>query len=156
MSGKNRQGGGTGLLLSLRWCFTPLPMSYLTICSLEFHAVSVMSPMNLFITVIYHALGTLGDFLEEMETLLRVFSIDSNFHTVLDNFNLSFNKLQYSCLLPFWIPSPWHLTAALPCTMEKLPWAWSSSNYTPDCYSTAHLWSLPGIFHHLSISPYPD
>ncbi|KAK3508073.1 hypothetical protein QTP70_012386 [Hemibagrus guttatus] len=63
-------GGGTVLLLSRRWCSSPLPLSHLTISSFEFHAVSVTSPINLFIIVIYCPPGPLGDVLEEMDTLL--------------------------------------------------------------------------------------
>ncbi|KAI5098701.1 hypothetical protein C0J45_10840 [Silurus meridionalis] len=95
------RGGGTGLLLSRRWCFTPLPLSHLTISSFEFHAVSVTSPINLFIIVIYRPPGPLGDFLEEMDTLLSTFPSDGTPLTVLGDFNLPSDKLQSSCLLPF-------------------------------------------------------
>ncbi|KAI5623819.1 hypothetical protein C0J50_16500 [Silurus asotus] len=95
------RGGGTGLLLSRRWCFTPLPLSHLTMSSFEFHAVSVTSPINLFIIVIYRPPGPLGDFLEEMDTLLSNFPSDGTPLTVLGDFNLPSDKLQSSCLLPF-------------------------------------------------------
>ncbi|KAK3561324.1 hypothetical protein QTP86_030626 [Hemibagrus guttatus] len=93
------RGGGTGLLLSQRWCSSPLPLSHLTISSFEFHAVSVTSPINLFIIVIYHPPGPLGDFLEEMDTLLSVFPSDSTPLTVLGDFNLPSDKLHSSGLL---------------------------------------------------------
>ncbi|KAI5629424.1 hypothetical protein C0J50_2356 [Silurus asotus] len=95
------RGGGTGLLLLRRWCFTPLPLSHLTMSSFEFHAVSVTTPINLFIIVIYCPPGHLGDFLEEMDTLLNNFPSDGTPLTVLGDFNLPSYKLQSSCLLPF-------------------------------------------------------
>ncbi|KAK3510972.1 hypothetical protein QTP70_027796, partial [Hemibagrus guttatus] len=93
------RGGGTGLLLSQRWCSSPLPLSHLTISSFEFHAVSVTSPINLFIIVIYHPPGPLGNFLDEMDTLLNVFPSDSTPLTVLGDFNLPSDKLHSSGLL---------------------------------------------------------
>ncbi|KAK3506024.1 hypothetical protein QTP70_020505, partial [Hemibagrus guttatus] len=93
------RGGGTGLLLSQRWCTSPLPLSHLTICSFEFHAVSVTSPINLFIIVIYRPPGPLGNFLDEMDTLLSVFPSDSTPLTVLGDFNLPSDKLHSSGLL---------------------------------------------------------
>ncbi|KAI5092870.1 hypothetical protein C0J45_17261 [Silurus meridionalis] len=63
--------------------------------------VSVTSPINLFIIVIYRPPGPLGDFLEEMDTLLSTFPSDSTPLTVLGDFNLPADKLQSSCLLPF-------------------------------------------------------
>ncbi|KAK3516089.1 hypothetical protein QTP70_005333 [Hemibagrus guttatus] len=61
--------------------------------------VSVTSPINLFIIVIYRPPGPLGDFLEEMDTLLSVFPSDSTPLTVLGDFNLPYDKLHSSGLL---------------------------------------------------------
>ncbi|KAK3523109.1 hypothetical protein QTP86_015314 [Hemibagrus guttatus] len=61
--------------------------------------VSVTSPINLFIIVIYHPPGPLGDFLEEMDTLLSVFPSDSTPLMVLGDFNLPSDKLHSSGLL---------------------------------------------------------
>ncbi|KAK3537089.1 hypothetical protein QTP70_002107 [Hemibagrus guttatus] len=61
--------------------------------------VSVTSPINLFVIVIYRPPGPLGDFLEEMDTLLSVFPSDSTPLTVLGDFNLPFDKLHSSGLL---------------------------------------------------------
>ncbi|KAK3563662.1 hypothetical protein QTP86_033500, partial [Hemibagrus guttatus] len=61
--------------------------------------VSVTSPINLFIIVIYRPPGPLGDFMEEMDTLLSVFPSDSTPLTVLGDFNLPSDKLQSSGLL---------------------------------------------------------
>ncbi|KAI5623494.1 hypothetical protein C0J50_17281 [Silurus asotus] len=65
------------------------------------NTISVTSPINLFIIVIYCPPGPLGDFLEEMDTLLSNFPSDGTPLTVLGDFNLPSDKLQSSCLLPF-------------------------------------------------------
>ncbi|KAK3550645.1 hypothetical protein QTP70_002347 [Hemibagrus guttatus] len=62
-------------------------------------AVSVTSPINLFIIVIFRPPGPLGDFLEEMDTLLNVFPSDSTPLMVLGDFNLPSDKLHSSGLL---------------------------------------------------------
>ncbi|KAK3548660.1 hypothetical protein QTP70_016409, partial [Hemibagrus guttatus] len=62
-------------------------------------SVSVTSPFNLFIIVIYRLPGPLGDFMEEMDTLLSVFPSDSTPLTVLGDFNFPSDKLQSSGLL---------------------------------------------------------
>ncbi|KAK3554656.1 hypothetical protein QTP70_032605, partial [Hemibagrus guttatus] len=61
--------------------------------------VSVTSPINLFIIVIYRPPGPLGNFLDEMDTLLSVFPSDSTPLTVLGDFNLPSDKLHSSGLL---------------------------------------------------------
>ncbi|KAK3534563.1 hypothetical protein QTP86_016656 [Hemibagrus guttatus] len=61
--------------------------------------VSVTSPINLFIIVIYRPPGPLGNFLDEMDTLLSVFPSDSTPLTVLGDFNLPSDKLHSSDLL---------------------------------------------------------
>ncbi|KAK3571257.1 hypothetical protein QTP86_005971 [Hemibagrus guttatus] len=61
--------------------------------------VLVTSPINLFIIVIYRPPGPLGDFLEEMDTLLSVFPSDSIPLMVLGDFNLPSDKLHSSGLL---------------------------------------------------------
>ncbi|KAK3558502.1 hypothetical protein QTP86_018153, partial [Hemibagrus guttatus] len=61
--------------------------------------VSVTSPINLFIIVIYHPPGPLEDFLEEMDTLLCVFPSDSTPLMVLRDFNLPSDKLHSSGLM---------------------------------------------------------
>ncbi|KAK3565278.1 hypothetical protein QTP86_004283 [Hemibagrus guttatus] len=61
--------------------------------------VSVTSPINLFIIVIYRPPGPLGNFLDEMDTLLSVFPSDSTPLTVFGDFNLPSDKLHSSGLL---------------------------------------------------------
>ncbi|KAK3515916.1 hypothetical protein QTP86_004964, partial [Hemibagrus guttatus] len=60
---------------------------------------SVTSPINLFIIVIYCPPGPLGNFLDEMDTLLSVFPSDSTPLRVLGDFNLPSDKLHSSGLL---------------------------------------------------------
>ncbi|KAK3545859.1 hypothetical protein QTP70_016096, partial [Hemibagrus guttatus] len=60
---------------------------------------SVTSPISLFIIVIYRPPGPLGDFLEEMDTLLSVFLSDSTPLMVLGDFTLPSDKLHSSGLL---------------------------------------------------------
>lgn len=104
------RGGGTCLLLSWRWCFS-FNYHFLWI----FYAVSVISPIKLFIIVIYLLPGSMGDFLDEIDMLLSVrkFSVNSNFHLT------SSTPLAF-CLS--WIPSPWHSTVLRPCTKEEMSW----------------------------------
>lgn len=88
------RGGGTVLLLSGRWCFTNLFPCL--IWSFEFHSVTISSMIT---TVIYRPPGPLEHLLEEMDTLLRLFSTDKTLLTLLRDFNLPIHKLQSSCLL---------------------------------------------------------
>ncbi|KAK3516446.1 hypothetical protein QTP70_014191, partial [Hemibagrus guttatus] len=60
---------------------------------------TVTSLINLFIIVIYRPPGPLGNFLDEMDTLLSVFPSDSTPLTVLGDFNLPSDKLHSSGLL---------------------------------------------------------
>ncbi|KAK3528498.1 hypothetical protein QTP70_000473 [Hemibagrus guttatus] len=68
-------------------------------CGGDEEQVSVTSPINLFIIVIYHPTGPLRDFLEEMDTLLSVFPSDSTPLKVLGDFNLPSDKFHSSGLL---------------------------------------------------------
>ncbi|KAK3528741.1 hypothetical protein QTP70_011211 [Hemibagrus guttatus] len=61
--------------------------------------VSVTSPIKFFIIVIYWPPGPLGNFLDEMDTLLSVFPSDSTPLMVLGDFNLPSDKLHSSGLL---------------------------------------------------------
>ncbi|KAK3519069.1 hypothetical protein QTP70_016358 [Hemibagrus guttatus] len=69
------------------------------VVSVSNSGVSVTSPINLFIIVIYRPPGPLGNFLEEMDTLLSVFPSDSTPLTVLGDFNLPSDKIHSSGLL---------------------------------------------------------
>ncbi|XP_037391519.1 uncharacterized protein LOC119262643 [Pygocentrus nattereri] len=94
------RGGGTGLLLSRKWRFTPLAFSHLSISSFEYHAVTVSFPTKLHIIVLYRPPSPLGYFIDELDTLLSLFSIDETPLILLGDFNLPPDKLQSSCLLP--------------------------------------------------------
>ncbi|KAK3554592.1 hypothetical protein QTP70_027897, partial [Hemibagrus guttatus] len=100
--------------------------------SFEFHAVSVTSPIKVFIIVIYRPSGPLGDFLEEMDTLLSVFPSDSTPLMVLGDFNLPSDKLQSSGLLALLNYSPCPSTAALPHTNSATDTLLSSLSSTMD------------------------
>ncbi|KAL6473325.1 hypothetical protein MHYP_G00195130 [Metynnis hypsauchen] len=93
------RGGGTSLLLSREWSFSTLSLSHLNICSFEFHAVAVSYPAELHIIVLYHPPGPLGDFVDELDTLLSELPLESSL-ILLGDFNLPSEKLQSSCLLP--------------------------------------------------------
>ncbi|KAI4895100.1 hypothetical protein NFI96_002639 [Prochilodus magdalenae] len=94
------RGGGTGLLLSRKWNFTPLSFPHLVVSSFEYHAVTVSSPTNLHIIVIYRPPCPLGNFIDELDTLLSLFPADGSPLLLLGDFNLPSDKLQSSCLQP--------------------------------------------------------
>ncbi|XP_052427732.1 uncharacterized protein LOC127969711 [Carassius gibelio] len=78
------RGGGTGLLISNDWKFTPLP--YLGInSSLESHSVTVTYPFKIHFVVVYRPPGPLGNFLDELDVLLSTFSEDGT----------QFNSIQF-------------------------------------------------------------
>ncbi|KAK1785744.1 hypothetical protein P4O66_003102 [Electrophorus voltai] len=94
------RGGGTGLLMSREWCFTPLSFSTLSISSFEFHAITVSFPTKLLIIVIYHPPGSLDHFIGELNILLSQFPIEGNPLMLLGVFNLPSDKLHSFCILP--------------------------------------------------------
>uniref|UniRef100_A0A3B1IPZ4 Reverse transcriptase domain-containing protein n=1 Tax=Astyanax mexicanus TaxID=7994 RepID=A0A3B1IPZ4_ASTMX len=93
------RGGGTGLLLSRKWSFTVLSFLHLDISSFEFHAVTISFPVKLHIIVLYRPPGPLGNFIDELDTLLSGLPVESSL-ILLGDFNLPSEKLQSSCLLP--------------------------------------------------------
>ncbi|KAK3543791.1 hypothetical protein QTP70_027266, partial [Hemibagrus guttatus] len=108
--------------------------------------VSVTSPINLFIIVIYRPPGPLGDFLDEMDTLLSVFPSDSTPLTVLGDFNLPSDKLHSSGSSEFILL----VLQQLPSHTQGRKRPGSSlhssfSSYRHDCYPTSYLRSSPGI-----------
>ncbi|XP_037390642.1 uncharacterized protein LOC119262488 [Pygocentrus nattereri] len=94
------RGGGTGLLLSKHWRFTPLSFPQLVISTFEFHAVSVYFPSKFHILVVYRPPSALGHFIEELDTLLSLFPVGETPLILPGDFNLPLDKLQSSCLLP--------------------------------------------------------
>ncbi|KAK1806309.1 hypothetical protein P4O66_000184 [Electrophorus voltai] len=73
------RGGGTGLLMSREWRFTPLSFFTLSISSFELHAI----PTKFLIIVIYHPPGSLDHFIDELDIL-----IEGNPLILLGDFNL--------------------------------------------------------------------
>uniref|UniRef100_A0AAR2KZX5 Reverse transcriptase domain-containing protein n=1 Tax=Pygocentrus nattereri TaxID=42514 RepID=A0AAR2KZX5_PYGNA len=94
------RGGGTGLLLSKHWRFTPLSFPQLVISTFEFHAVTVYFPSKFHILVVYCPPSALGHFIEELDTLLYLFPVGETPLILLGDFNLPLEKLQSSYLLP--------------------------------------------------------
>ncbi|KAK1799498.1 hypothetical protein P4O66_000362 [Electrophorus voltai] len=94
------RGGGTGLLMSCEWRFTPLSFSTLSISSFEFHAITVSFPTNLLIIVIYRTPDSLDHFIDELDILLSQFPMEGNPLILLGDFNLPSDKLHSSCILP--------------------------------------------------------
>uniref|UniRef100_A0AAY4ENN7 Reverse transcriptase domain-containing protein n=1 Tax=Denticeps clupeoides TaxID=299321 RepID=A0AAY4ENN7_9TELE len=76
-----------------------MPLTHLSISSFEFHTVSVSSPVNIILIVLYRPPGPLGTFIDELDTLLSTFSLETPL-TLLGDFNLPSAQLQSSCLLP--------------------------------------------------------
>jgi len=86
------RGGGTGLLISPKWCFSLYPLPLFTPLTFEFHAVTVTHPVQLNIVVLYRPPGSLGDFLEELDVLLSKFSENSPPLILLGDFNIQTEK----------------------------------------------------------------
>ena len=84
----SRRGGGTGLLISPKWSYTVTPLSHLSISCFESHAVAVSSPIKLNIVVLYRPPGQLGNFLDELDTLISVFPEDGTPLILLGDFNI--------------------------------------------------------------------
>ena len=85
------RGGCTGILISPEWrCspFSPFPLFHLSILSFEFHAVTVTCPLKLNIVVIYRPPGALGEFLNEIDTLISSFPDDGSPLIVMGDINL--------------------------------------------------------------------
>ncbi|KAK1793430.1 hypothetical protein P4O66_011817, partial [Electrophorus voltai] len=94
------RGGGTGLIFSREWRFTPLSFSTLSISSYEFHAITVSLPTKLLIIVIYHPPGSLDHFIDELGILPSQLTIEGNPLILLGDFKLPLDKLHSSCILP--------------------------------------------------------
>ncbi|KAK1792548.1 hypothetical protein P4O66_012485 [Electrophorus voltai] len=88
------RGGGTGLLMSREWRFTPLSFSTLSISSFEFHAITVSFPTKRLIIVIFHPPGPLDHFIDKFDILLSQFPIEGNPLILLGD------RLHSSCILP--------------------------------------------------------
>ncbi len=81
-------GGGTGLLISNNWKFTPLPSLSIK-SSFESHSVAITYPLKIHLVVVYRPPGPLGNFVEELDVLLSNFPEDGNPLVILEDFNKS-------------------------------------------------------------------
>ncbi|XP_076848845.1 uncharacterized protein LOC143496560 [Brachyhypopomus gauderio] len=108
------RGGGTGSLLSSCWRFTPCTFPQITISTFEYHAVTVRFPTTLHIIVVYRPPCTLGNFTEELDTLLSVLPNDETPLLLLGDFNLPTDKLQSSGVLPLLSSFNLNLTQSSP------------------------------------------
>ncbi|KAL1250335.1 hypothetical protein QQF64_021340 [Cirrhinus molitorella] len=87
------RGGGTGLLISNDWKFSPLS-SFTNSTSFESHAITVTHPVTIHLVVVYRPPGQLGNFLEELDMLLSHFPEDGTPLVLLGDFNIHLEKLQ--------------------------------------------------------------
>ena len=63
------RGGGTGLLISNKWKYNQL-LPNAKYNTFEYHAILVTAPVKIYMVVVYRPPGQLGDFLDELDTLL--------------------------------------------------------------------------------------
>ncbi len=87
------RGGGTGLLISNNWKFTPL--SSLSInSSFESHSVTNTYPLKINFIVVYRPPGPLVNFVEELGLLLSTFPEDGTPLVILGDINIHLDKPQ--------------------------------------------------------------
>ncbi|XP_062422208.1 LOW QUALITY PROTEIN: uncharacterized protein LOC134132996 [Pungitius pungitius] len=86
------RGGGTGLLISPEWIFSPYPIPCPPPLSFEFHAVTITHPVQLNIVVLYRPPGSLGHFLEELDIVLSNFPENGPQLILLGDFNIPTEK----------------------------------------------------------------
>ena len=84
----DRTGGGTGILTSPKWKIRALNLSHLSLSTFEYHAIYITQPVPLTIIVLYRPPGTIGDFLEELDSLISSFPEDGTPLILLGDFNL--------------------------------------------------------------------
>ncbi|XP_071223025.1 uncharacterized protein [Salvelinus alpinus] len=129
-----QRGGGTGILISPKWTFSLSPLTYLSIASFEFHAVTVTSPFKLNILIIYRPPGSLGEFINELDALISSFPEDGSPLTVLDHFRRPspLPHLAHQLILDRWL-RPFRLQESESCTPSEKPTLDPSdvNNYRP-------------------------
>ncbi len=81
------RGGGTGLLISNNWKFTPLSSSSIN-SSFESHSVTITYPLKIHFVVVYRPPGPLVNFVEEFDLLLSTFPEDGTPLVILGDFNI--------------------------------------------------------------------
>ncbi len=87
------RGGGTGLLISNNWKFTPLSSPSIN-SSFESHSVTITYPLKIHFVVVYRPPGPLVTFVEELDLLLSTFPEDSTPLVILGDFNIHLDKPQ--------------------------------------------------------------
>ncbi len=87
------RGGGTGLLISNNWKFTPLSSPSIN-SSFESHSVTVTYPLKIYFVVVYRPPGPLVNFVEELDLLLSTFPEDGIPLVILGDFNIQLDKPQ--------------------------------------------------------------
>ncbi len=87
------RGGGTGLLISNNWKFTPLSSSSIN-SSFESHSVTITYPLKIHFVVVYHPPGPLVNFVEEFDLLLSTFPEDGTPLVIFGDFNIQLDKPQ--------------------------------------------------------------
>ncbi len=87
------RGGGTGLLISNNWKFTPLSSPSIN-SSFESHSVTITYPLKINFVVVYHPPGPLVNFVEELDLLLSTFPEDGTPLVILGDFNIHLDKPQ--------------------------------------------------------------
>ncbi|KAI4875089.1 hypothetical protein NFI96_025166, partial [Prochilodus magdalenae] len=120
------RSGGTGLLLSRKWNFTPLSFPHLVVSSFEYHAVTVSSPTNLHIIVIYRPPCPLGNFIDELDTLLSLFPADGSPLLLLGDFNLPSESCSHHACNHYYHPLTSFSTHPLQRPEVATLWTWSS------------------------------
>ncbi len=89
----NGRGGGTGLLISNNWKFSPLPSLSINI-SFESHSFTITYPLKIHFVVVYRPPGPLSNFVEELDLLLSNFPEDGTPLVILGDFNIHLDKPQ--------------------------------------------------------------
>ncbi len=87
------RGGGTGLLISNNWKFTPLSSPCIN-SSFESHSVTITYPLKINFVVVYRPPGSLVNFVEELDLLLSNFPEDGTPLVILGDFNIHLDKPQ--------------------------------------------------------------
>ncbi len=87
------RGGGTGLLISNNWKFTPLSSPIIN-SSFESHSITITYPLKIHFFVVYRPPGPLVNFVEELDLLLSTFPEDGTPLVILGDFNIHLNKPQ--------------------------------------------------------------
>ncbi len=85
------RGGGTGLLISNYWKFTPLSSPSIN-RSFESHSVTITYPLKINFVVVYRPPGQLVNFVEELDLLLSNFPEDGTPLVILGDFNIHLDK----------------------------------------------------------------